>query len=107
MSQFAELQESHERRKTLTASIDKIVKTLQEGHAKLRTGSEETNKGLDQFLEEQNHFKRDRDFLTQDLKKVINVYQNMKPQPQGHVLDNLYNQEEIKPDAFLENKERS
>ncbi|MBW0570519.1 hypothetical protein O181_110234 [Austropuccinia psidii MF-1] len=31
----------------------------------------------------------------------------MKPQPQGHVLDNLYNQEKIKPGAFLENKARS
>ncbi|MBW0490933.1 hypothetical protein O181_030648 [Austropuccinia psidii MF-1] len=31
----------------------------------------------------------------------------MKPQPQGHVLDNPYHQEDIKPDAFLENKARS
>ncbi|MBW0479672.1 hypothetical protein O181_019387 [Austropuccinia psidii MF-1] len=31
----------------------------------------------------------------------------MKPQPQGHVLDNPYHQKEIKPDAFLENKEWS
>ncbi|MBW0473861.1 hypothetical protein O181_013576 [Austropuccinia psidii MF-1] len=31
----------------------------------------------------------------------------MKPQPQGHVLDNPYHQEDIKPDAFLENEERS
>ncbi|MBW0485585.1 hypothetical protein O181_025300 [Austropuccinia psidii MF-1] len=31
----------------------------------------------------------------------------MKPQPQDHVLDNPYNQENIKPDAFWENKERS
>ncbi|MBW0479829.1 hypothetical protein O181_019544 [Austropuccinia psidii MF-1] len=97
MSQFSELQESHERMKTLT---------VQEGHAQLRKGSEETNKRLDQFFEEQNHFKRDRDFLDQDLNKLFNVYQNMKPQPRGHVLDNLYNQEYIKPDAFLENKER-
>ncbi|MBW0536445.1 hypothetical protein O181_076160 [Austropuccinia psidii MF-1] len=28
----------------------------------------------------------------------------MKPQPQGHVLDNPYHQEEIKPYALLENK---
>ncbi|MBW0560670.1 hypothetical protein O181_100385 [Austropuccinia psidii MF-1] len=31
----------------------------------------------------------------------------MKPQPQGHVLDNPYHQEDIKPDALLENNERS
>ncbi|MBW0518596.1 hypothetical protein O181_058311 [Austropuccinia psidii MF-1] len=31
----------------------------------------------------------------------------MKPQPQGHVLDNPYNQEKIKPDSILENKARS
>ncbi|MBW0504031.1 hypothetical protein O181_043746 [Austropuccinia psidii MF-1] len=31
----------------------------------------------------------------------------MKPQSQGHVLNNTYHQEEIKEDALLENKERS
>ncbi|MBW0488071.1 hypothetical protein O181_027786 [Austropuccinia psidii MF-1] len=31
----------------------------------------------------------------------------MKPQPQGHVLDNPYHQEDIKPDYLLENKARS
>ncbi|MBW0500469.1 hypothetical protein O181_040184 [Austropuccinia psidii MF-1] len=31
----------------------------------------------------------------------------MNTQPQGHVLDNPYYQEGIKPDAFLENKARS
>ncbi|MBW0487065.1 hypothetical protein O181_026780 [Austropuccinia psidii MF-1] len=33
--QIAEIEESHERMKTLTASMDKIFKTLQEGHAQL------------------------------------------------------------------------
>ncbi|MBW0472607.1 hypothetical protein O181_012322 [Austropuccinia psidii MF-1] len=61
--QFSEPEASHERMKTLTASMDKIVKTLQEGHA--------------------------------------------KPQPQGHVMDNPYHQEDIKPDVMLVNKERS
>ncbi|MBW0504663.1 hypothetical protein O181_044378 [Austropuccinia psidii MF-1] len=42
--QFAEIQESHERIKTLTASIDKLFKNPQEGHAQLRKASEETNK---------------------------------------------------------------
>ncbi|MBW0480229.1 hypothetical protein O181_019944 [Austropuccinia psidii MF-1] len=31
----------------------------------------------------------------------------MKPQPQGHVMDNPYHQEDIKPDYVLENKARS
>ncbi|MBW0533369.1 hypothetical protein O181_073084 [Austropuccinia psidii MF-1] len=106
-TQFAELQESHERMKTVTASMDKIVKTLQEGHAHLRKASEETNKRLNQVFEEQRHCKRDRDCLDEDLNKLFNVYQNMKPRSQGHVLDNPYHQGDIKPDPFLENKARS
>ncbi|MBW0487602.1 hypothetical protein O181_027317 [Austropuccinia psidii MF-1] len=86
---FAELQESHERMKPLTASMDKIVKTLQEGHAQLSKASEETNKRLNKVFEEKHHSKRDRDFLDQDIKKLFNFYHNMKPQPQGHVMDNL------------------
>ncbi|MBW0462877.1 hypothetical protein O181_002592 [Austropuccinia psidii MF-1] len=31
----------------------------------------------------------------------------MKPQPQGYAVDNTYHQEDIRPDAFLENKARS
>ncbi|MBW0503865.1 hypothetical protein O181_043580 [Austropuccinia psidii MF-1] len=31
----------------------------------------------------------------------------MKAQPQGHVMDNPYHQEDSKPDAILVNKERS
>ncbi|MBW0538761.1 hypothetical protein O181_078476 [Austropuccinia psidii MF-1] len=31
----------------------------------------------------------------------------MKPQPQGHVMDNPYHKEDIKPDAMLVNKARS
>ncbi|MBW0536026.1 hypothetical protein O181_075741 [Austropuccinia psidii MF-1] len=91
---FAELQESHERMKTLTASMDKIVKTLQEGHAQLRKASEEIKK-------------RDRDCLDQDLNKFLKVYQNMNPQPQAHVLENPYHQEDIKPDVLLEYKKGS
>ncbi|MBW0484953.1 hypothetical protein O181_024668 [Austropuccinia psidii MF-1] len=105
--QLAELQESHERMKKLTASMDKIVKTLQEGHAELSKASEETQKRLKQVFEEQHHSKRDRDFLDQEINKLFNVYQNMNPQTQGHVMDNPYHQEEIKPDARLVNKARS
>ncbi|MBW0586892.1 hypothetical protein O181_126607 [Austropuccinia psidii MF-1] len=87
--------------------MDKIVKTLQEGHTKLRKASEKTNKRLNLVFEEQHHSKRDRDCLDQDINKVFNVYHNMKTQPQGHVMDNPYNQEDIKPHVTLENKERS
>ena len=31
----------------------------------------------------------------------------MDPQPQGHVMDNPYHQEDIKPDSILVNKARS
>ncbi|MBW0460513.1 hypothetical protein O181_000228 [Austropuccinia psidii MF-1] len=55
--QFVELRASHERMKTLTASMDKIVKTLQEGHAQLSKASEETNKSLNQVFEEPHHKK--------------------------------------------------
>ncbi|MBW0481849.1 hypothetical protein O181_021564 [Austropuccinia psidii MF-1] len=105
--QFAELQASHERMKTLTASIDKTVKTLQDGHAQLRKVSEETKKLLNIVFEEQNHSKRYRDCLDKDINKQFTVYHNLKPQPQGHVMDNPYHQYDIKPDAMLLNKKRS
>ncbi|MBW0475472.1 hypothetical protein O181_015187 [Austropuccinia psidii MF-1] len=104
---FAELQASHERMKTLTASIDKIVKTLQKGHSQLRKELEETNKRLNLVFEEQHHSKRDSDFLDQDMSKLFDVYHNMKPQPQGHVMNNSYHQDDIKPDAMLMSKKRS
>ncbi|MBW0510317.1 hypothetical protein O181_050032 [Austropuccinia psidii MF-1] len=105
--QFAELEASHKRMKNLTASMDKIVKTLQEGHAQLRNASEETNKRLNIVFEEQHHSRRGRDFLDKDIKKLFNVYHNMKPQPQGHVMDDPYHQDDIKTDAMLVNKARS
>ncbi|MBW0562059.1 hypothetical protein O181_101774 [Austropuccinia psidii MF-1] len=43
---FAELQAIHQRMKKLTASMDKTVKSLQEGNAQLNKASEETNKRL-------------------------------------------------------------
>ncbi|MBW0482350.1 hypothetical protein O181_022065 [Austropuccinia psidii MF-1] len=93
--------------KTLTASMDKIVKTFQEGHAQLRKASEETKKRLNQAFEEQHHSKRDRDCLAQDINRLFNVYHNMIPQPKGHVMNNPYHQEDIKTDTLLENKARS
>ncbi|MBW0544316.1 hypothetical protein O181_084031 [Austropuccinia psidii MF-1] len=69
--QFSELEASHERIKTLTASMDKIFKTLQEGHAQLRQASEETNKRLSLVFEEQHHSKRKRNFLDKDIRKIF------------------------------------
>ncbi|MBW0491712.1 hypothetical protein O181_031427 [Austropuccinia psidii MF-1] len=87
--------------------MDKIVRTLQEEHAQLSKASEETKKRLNIVFEEQSHSKRDRDFLNQDINKIFNFYHNLKPQQQGHVMDNPYNQDEIKPNAMLINKARS
>ncbi|MBW0467239.1 hypothetical protein O181_006954 [Austropuccinia psidii MF-1] len=87
--------------------MNRIVKNLQEGHAQLSKDSEETNKRLNLVFEEQHHRKRDRDCLDQDINKLFNVYHSPKPQPQGHVMDNPYHQDDIKPDAMLMNKARS
>ncbi|MBW0505808.1 hypothetical protein O181_045523 [Austropuccinia psidii MF-1] len=106
-NKFSELESSHERMKILKASMDKTVKNLQEGHAQLSKASEETNKILNLVFEEPHHSKRDRACLDQDTKKLLNVYHSMKPQPQGHVMDNPYHQDEIKPDVMLINKARS
>ncbi|MBW0469699.1 hypothetical protein O181_009414 [Austropuccinia psidii MF-1] len=105
--QFAELEEIHERIKKLTASMNKIVKTLQEEHSQLSKASEETNKRLNLVFEEQNHRKRDRDCLDQDINKLLNVYHSLNPQPQGHLMDIPYQQDDIKPDAIFMNKARS
>ncbi|MBW0499761.1 hypothetical protein O181_039476 [Austropuccinia psidii MF-1] len=104
---FAELQASHERIKTLTASMEEIFKTLQEQHAQLSKAAEETNKRLNQVFEEQHHRKRDMDFLDQDINKLFDFYHNMKPQPKAHFMNNPYHQEDIKPYSLLENKEIS
>ncbi|MBW0471327.1 hypothetical protein O181_011042 [Austropuccinia psidii MF-1] len=93
---FEELEASHGGLKVLTASMDKIVKPLQEGQAQLRKASEETNKRLNLVFEEQHHRQRDKDCLDQDINKLFNVYHNLKPQPQGHVMDNPYHPEDSK-----------
>ncbi|MBW0521508.1 hypothetical protein O181_061223 [Austropuccinia psidii MF-1] len=77
--QFTEIEKSHERMKKLTASLDKIVKALQEGHSQLSKDSEETKKRLNLLFEEKHHSKRDKNFLDQDRNKLFNVYNNMKP----------------------------
>ncbi|MBW0519760.1 hypothetical protein O181_059475 [Austropuccinia psidii MF-1] len=87
--------------------MDKIVKNLQEGDPQLRKASEETNKFLNLVFEEQHHRKRERDCLDHDINKLFNVYHSMKPQPQGHVMENPYDQNDIKAESILMNKARS
>ncbi|MBW0554164.1 hypothetical protein O181_093879 [Austropuccinia psidii MF-1] len=87
--------------------MDKIVKNLQEGHAQLRKASEETKKRPNLVFEAQHPSTMDMDCLDQDIKKLFNVYHSTKPQPQGHVMDNPYQQDYIKPDFMLMNKARS
>ncbi|MBW0551804.1 hypothetical protein O181_091519 [Austropuccinia psidii MF-1] len=87
--------------------MDKTVKNLQEEHAKLSKASEETNKRLNLVFEQKHHSKSERVCLDKDINKLLNVYHNMEPQQQGHVMDNPYHQDEIKPDAMFMNKARS
>ncbi|MBW0525565.1 hypothetical protein O181_065280 [Austropuccinia psidii MF-1] len=115
MSQFAvQTQESLDYFKRINERLQRnailqeaTIQGIQESCAQLSKASEETNRRLNQVFEEQHHCKRDRDFLDQDLNKFFNVYQNMKPQPEGYALENPYHQEDIKPDALLVNKARS
>ncbi|MBW0567199.1 hypothetical protein O181_106914 [Austropuccinia psidii MF-1] len=87
--------------------MDKIVKPLQEGHAQLSKASEETKRRLNLVFEEQHQSKRDKDCLDQQINKLFDFYHNMKPQPQGHVMDNPYYQDDIKPDSMLVSKATS
>ncbi|MBW0514090.1 hypothetical protein O181_053805 [Austropuccinia psidii MF-1] len=56
--QFTEHETSHGMMKILTSSMERIVKSLQEGHSQLRKASEETNKRLDLVSEEKHHRKK-------------------------------------------------
>ncbi|MBW0513559.1 hypothetical protein O181_053274 [Austropuccinia psidii MF-1] len=103
---FDEHHRSNERLKELKSLYEAAIKAIQESCAKLHKASEETNKRLNQVFEEKYHCKRDRDCLDQDIKKLFNVCQNIKPQQQGHSLDNPY-QEDIEEDLLLDNKPRS
>ncbi|MBW0536300.1 hypothetical protein O181_076015 [Austropuccinia psidii MF-1] len=87
--------------------MDKIVKNLQEGHSQLSKAYEETNKRLNLVFAEKHNSKRDKDCLDQEINKPFNFYHNMKPQPPNLVVDNPYDQDDIKPDAILMNKARS
>ncbi|MBW0481334.1 hypothetical protein O181_021049 [Austropuccinia psidii MF-1] len=100
---FDELHRSNKRLKELTTLHEATIKAIQESFARLCKAPEETNKRLNQVFEEQYHCKRNRHCLDQDINKLFDVCQNIKPQPQGHALDNTY-QEDIKPDFLLDNK---
>ncbi|MBW0556632.1 hypothetical protein O181_096347 [Austropuccinia psidii MF-1] len=82
--EFERLHENISRLQEVNTLKTKAIHTIQEDYTKLSKTSEETKRRLNKVLEEQNHCKRDR-----------------------NVLDNTYHQEDIKADAFLENKPRS
>ncbi|MBW0539571.1 hypothetical protein O181_079286 [Austropuccinia psidii MF-1] len=104
---FDEPHRSNVRLKEMTILQQETVNAIQEGCDKLSKVSEEKNQRVNKVLEEQYHYKRDRECMDQDIKKLFNVCQKIKTQPQGNVLDNPYHQEDIKPYALLENKARS
>ncbi|MBW0540849.1 hypothetical protein O181_080564 [Austropuccinia psidii MF-1] len=70
---FSEIEGGQERMKKTQASLEQIVKNLQEGYAQLSKASEETNKRLNQVFEEQHHSTRDRECLDQDINKLFNA----------------------------------
>ncbi|MBW0545229.1 hypothetical protein O181_084944 [Austropuccinia psidii MF-1] len=104
---FDDLKRINERLQINAILQEATIKAIQESCAQLIKASEETNERLNQVFEEQNHCKRDRDCLDQDINKFFNVYQKIKPQPEGHALEILYHQGDIKPDSLLVNKARS
>ncbi|MBW0561124.1 hypothetical protein O181_100839 [Austropuccinia psidii MF-1] len=106
--EFERLHESISRLQEVYTLQTKTIHTLQEDYTKLCKASEDTKRRLNQVLEEKDHCKRDREYLDQDIDKLLNFCQKMKPQTQGHVSGNtIYHQEDIKPDALLEKKPRS
>ncbi|MBW0554994.1 hypothetical protein O181_094709 [Austropuccinia psidii MF-1] len=98
---FDELHSSNVRLHEVTTLQGAKTKSIQESCDKLSKASEETNKRINQVSQEQFHCQRDRYSLDQDMKKLLKVCQNMKPQQQGHALYNPY-QEDIKPNVLLD-----
>ncbi|MBW0504429.1 hypothetical protein O181_044144 [Austropuccinia psidii MF-1] len=104
--------DSNINRKEMWLEMSQFAEKTEETFSKLQENnvskaSEETNKTLNQVLEEQHDCKRDRELLDQDIKKLFNFCQTIKPQPQRNALDNPYHQEDSKPDPLLDNKARS
>ncbi|MBW0488945.1 hypothetical protein O181_028660 [Austropuccinia psidii MF-1] len=104
---FERLHESISSLQEVCTLQTKTIHTLQEDYIELYKASEDSKRRLNQVLEEKNYCKREREYLDQDIDKLFNVCQNIKPQKQGNVLDNTYLQEDIKQNSLLENKARS
>ncbi|MBW0524818.1 hypothetical protein O181_064533 [Austropuccinia psidii MF-1] len=106
--EFEMLHESISRLQEVYTLQTKTTHTLQEDYTELYKASEDHRRRLNQVLEEQNHFKRGREYLNQDIDRLFNFCQKMKPQTKGHVSGNTpYHQEHIKPNSLLEKKPRS
>ncbi|MBW0570343.1 hypothetical protein O181_110058 [Austropuccinia psidii MF-1] len=106
--EFERLHESISRLQEVYTLQTKTIHTLQEDYTELYKASEDKKRRLNQVLEEQNQCKRDREYLDQDIDKLVNFCQKMKPKTQEHVSgNNPYHQEDIKPDALLEKRPRS
>ncbi|MBW0574135.1 hypothetical protein O181_113850 [Austropuccinia psidii MF-1] len=102
---FERLHESISRLQEVCTLQTKTIHTLQEDYIELYKAWEDSKRRLNQVLEEQNHCKRDGEHLDQDIDKLFNFCQKMKPQTQGYVSGNTpYHQEDIKPDSLLVNK---
>ncbi|MBW0521651.1 hypothetical protein O181_061366 [Austropuccinia psidii MF-1] len=74
------LHESISRLQEVYTLQTKTIHTLQEDYTELYKASEDTNRRLNQVLEEQNRCKRDREYLDQDIDELFNYCQKMKPQ---------------------------
>ncbi|MBW0575641.1 hypothetical protein O181_115356 [Austropuccinia psidii MF-1] len=106
--EFERLHESISRLQEVYTIQTKTIHTLQEDYTELYKASEDTKRRINQVLEDQNHCKRDREYLDQDIVKLLNFCQKMKAQTQGHVSGNTPNhKKDIEPDSLLVNKSRS
>ncbi|MBW0463950.1 hypothetical protein O181_003665 [Austropuccinia psidii MF-1] len=65
--EFEILHENNSRLQEIITLKTKTIHTLQEEYTQLSRASEETNKILNEVLEEQFHCKRDREYLDQDM----------------------------------------
>ncbi|MBW0592544.1 hypothetical protein O181_132259 [Austropuccinia psidii MF-1] len=85
---FERLHESTSRLQEVYTLQTKTIHTLQEDYIELYKVSEDSKRRrLNHVLEEQNHCKRDREYLDQDIDKLFNFCQKMKPQSQGMFLE--------------------
>ncbi|MBW0479499.1 hypothetical protein O181_019214 [Austropuccinia psidii MF-1] len=106
--EFERLHESISRLQKVYTLQTKTNHNLQEDYTELSKASEDIKIRLNQVLEKQNHCKRDREYLDQDIDKLFNFFQQMTPKTQGNVSGNTpYHQDDIKPDSLLEKKPRA